>query len=77
MDVSPTVEPIWRDIVSGKVRVDFEFLAANILQSTLARTYAKDPTAEKLGKCSRDLRDLFFQNAELPAVRRDLRKVLG
>jgi hypothetical protein len=57
--------------------VDFEFLAAKILQSTLTRTIAKDPTAEKLEKCARDLRDLFFQNADLPAVQRDLKKVLG
>jgi hypothetical protein len=77
MGFTPTVEPIWRDIVTGKVKVDFEFLAAKILQSTLTRTYAKDPTAEKLEKCARDLRDLFSQNADLPVVQRDLQKVLG
>jgi hypothetical protein len=77
MGFSPTVEPIWRDIVTGKVQVDFEFLAAKILQSTLTRTYAKDPTAEKLEKCARGLRDLFFQNVDLPTVKRDLKKVLG
>jgi hypothetical protein len=77
MEFSPTVEPIWRDIVTGKVKVDFEFLAAKILQSTLTRTYGKDPTAEKLEKCARDLRDLFSQNSDLPVVQRDLKKVLG
>lgn len=77
MEVSPTVEPIWRDIVTGKVKVDFEFLAAKILQSTLTRTYAKEPTAEKLEKSARDLRDLFFQNSDLPVAQKDLEKVLG
>jgi hypothetical protein len=77
MGFSPQVDPIWRDIVTGKVKVDFEFLAAKILQSTLTRTYAKDPTAEKLEKCARDLRDLFSQNADLPVVQKDLKKVLG
>jgi hypothetical protein len=43
----------------------------------LTRTYAKDPTAEKLEKCARDLRDLFSQNADLPVVQKDLKKVLG
>lgn len=77
MEFSPTVEPIWRDIVTGKVKVEFEFLAAKILQSTLTRTYAKDRSAERLEKCARDLRDLFSQNADLPVVQRDLKKVLG
>jgi hypothetical protein len=77
MEFSPTVEPIWRDIVTGKVKVEFEFLAAKILQSTLMRSYTKDPTAEKLEKCAGDLRDLFFQNSDLPVVQRDLKKVLG
>jgi hypothetical protein len=77
MEFSPAIEPIWRDIVTGKVKVDFEFLAAKILQSTMTRTYAKDPTADKLEKCARDLRDLFAQNADVPAVQRDLKKVLG
>lgn len=77
MGFSPAVEPIWRDIITGKTRIDFEFLAAKILQSTLKRTFAKDPTAEKLEKCAGDLRDLFFQNADLPTVQRDLKKVLG
>jgi hypothetical protein len=77
MGSSSPVEPIWRDIITGRVEVDFEFLAAKILQSTLIRTFAKDPTAERLEKCAGDLRELFFQNADLPAVQRDLEKVFG
>lgn len=77
MGFSPTVEPIWRDLIAGKVTIDFEFLAAKILQSTLTRTFAKDPSAEKLEKCARDLRQLFIQNADLPSVQRDLKKVFG
>lgn len=77
MGFSPAVEPVWRDIITGKTRIDFEFLAAKILQSTLKRAFAKDPTAEKLEQCARGLRDLFFQNADLPTVQKDLKKVLG
>ena len=71
------VEPIWSDIITGKVKCDFEFLAAKILQSTLTRSFAKDPTAGNLEKCARDLRELFMQNSDLPKVQNDLRKVFG
>lgn len=77
MGISPQVEPIWSDIITGKVKFDFEFLAAKILQSTLTRSFAKDPTAGNLEKCAKDLRELFIQNSDLPKVQNDLRKIFG
>jgi len=38
MRLSPTIEPIWRDIIIGKIKIEFEFLAAKILQGNLSRT---------------------------------------
>jgi len=77
MSFSPTVEPIWGDIITGKMKIEFEFLAARILQGNLSRTFAKDPSAERLKKCANDLRELFVQNADLPSARKDLQKILG
>jgi len=77
MRLSPHVEPVWSDIITGKVKFDFEFLAAKILQSTLTRSFAREPTAEKLEKCARDLRELFTLNSDLPIVQKDLKKILG
>lgn len=77
MNESTYVEPIWSDIVAGKVTVDFEFLAARILRSTLVRSFAKDPSSARLRKCAGDLRELFMQNADLPSVQRDLKKLFG
>jgi len=77
MRFSPTVEPIWSDIITGKTRIEFEFLAARILQGNLSRTFAKNPSTERLEKCAKDLRELFVQNADLPSARKDLQKILG
>jgi len=77
MRFSPTVEPIWSDIITGKKKIEFEFLAARILQGNLSRTFAKDPSAERLEKCANDLRELYTQNADLPSAHRDLQKILG
>jgi len=73
----PEVEPVWREIVAGEIRIEFEFLAARILQGVLARSFGKSPSPERLALCARELRDLFLQNKDLPAVRNDLEKVLG
>lgn len=77
MNESSSIEPIWSDIVAGKVSVDFEFLAAKILRSTLARSFAKDPSPARLRKCAEDLREIFMQNADLTSVQKDLHKIFG
>jgi|GEM_PF-7023691 len=75
--LSREVEPVWHDIIAGKVNIEFEFFAARILQGTLARNFQKNPSAENLAKCAWELSDLFRQNADLPSVCRDLKKILG
>ena len=77
MEDSTSVEPIWRDIVSGRIQIEFDRFAARILHSTLARKFAQDPTPACLEKCATDLRELFLRNAELPASQNDLKKILG
>ena len=71
------MEPVWKDIITGEVNIDFEFFPARLLQGTLVRSFQKDPSSEKLAKCAQELRDLFLQNQDLPSAARDLKKVLG
>lgn len=77
MNVPPDFHPKWRDIVSGKVKFEFEFLAAKILLGTMTRTLAKDPTPTRLEKCTGEFRELFAKNTEIPSVRRDLERIFG
>ena len=77
MVASANLEPVWKDIVSGKMNIEFEFLAARILQCALVRSFHQQPSPRRLDRCARELRELFLQNLNLPSARNDLDKVLG
>ena len=75
MDLPPLEHYVWHDIISGKNHYQFESLAVKILQSTLARAAAEDPSPENLQACARMLRGLFVQNDSSPSIQRDLEKI--
>lgn len=77
MRVPPANDPLWTEIVTGKARCDFEFLAIKILLGTLGRTWAKNPSPVILRECANELREFFAQNADLPSVRNDLKRLFG
>lgn len=77
MKVPPDFHPRWREIVSGEVHCELEFLAAKILLGTLARTLAKDPAPACLERSSRELRELFAKSADIPSAQRDLTKIFA
>lgn len=75
MDLPPLEHHVWHDIISGNNQCQFESLAVRILQSTLARAAAEDPSPENLQACVRMLRGLFAQNISSPSIQRDLEKI--
>lgn len=76
MDLPPASDPVWQKIVTGKVDYEFEYFATKLLQSSLARTLAENPSPANLRKCCDTLRDIFIRNAEQPLVQKDLQKML-
>lgn len=77
MNVPPASDPRWGDLVSGKATPDFDFLAVRILIGTITRKVTKDQSAANLEKCTSELREFFAQNADLPPVQNDLKKIFG
>jgi len=77
MATNLATEPIWKDIVTGKVTVEFEFMAARILQAAVSRSFKQSPSEIRLEHCAQDLRELFMQNMKLSAVKKDLTRILG
>ncbi len=75
MKIPPASDPIWREIVTGQSKCDFDFLAAKLLQVTLARSLSKDPSPSNLQKCCETLRELFLQNADQPLAQNDLKNI--
>jgi|KBSSwiStaDraftv2_1062776.scaffolds.fasta_scaffold211421_2 hypothetical protein len=77
MDVPPVSHPAWKNIVSGKERHQFDFLATNLLLGYLALQVKRDSSPEIIQKGAQDLHDIFVRNADLVSVQRDLLKVFG
>jgi len=75
MDLPPLEHRVWHDIISGNNQYQFESFAVRILQSTLARAAAEDPSPENLQACARMLRRLFAQNLSSPSIQSDLQKI--
>lgn len=72
MEVPPADDPIWADILTGKVRYQLDFFAAKILLGWLLLKVDNDPSPQVLLASAQALHHLFAQNAGLPCVQRDL-----
>jgi hypothetical protein len=77
MDVPPVSHPAWKNIVSGKERHQFEFLATNLLLGYLSLQVKRDSSPPIVQKCAQELHDIFVRNADLTSVQGDLLKIFG
>ena len=77
MDVPPVSHPTWKNIVSGREKPQFEFLATKFLLGYLTLQVKRDSSPQFLQRCAQELHDIFVRNADLISVQRDLIKVFG
>ncbi len=77
MEIPPISHPAWNNIVSGKSRFQFEFLATRFLLAFLTTKLRDDSSPQKIQKCAQELRDLFVRNADLFCVQKDLFHIFG
>jgi hypothetical protein len=77
MDVPPVSHPAWKNIVSGKEKYQFEFLATNLLLGYLTLQVKKDASPQVVQKCAQELHDIFVRNTDLASVERDITKIFG
>jgi len=77
MDVPPVSHPAWKNVVSGKERHQFEFLATNLLLGYLSLQVRRNSSPEIVQKCAQELHDIFARNADLVSVERDMIKIFG
>ncbi len=75
MDVPPVSHPAWSNLVLGKTRYPFEFLATKFLLGYLSRQAEKDPSPQMVQRCAQELHDIFVRNADLSSVQRDLARI--
>jgi hypothetical protein len=66
---------IWKEIITGKETIGFEFLAANILTRRIRELYINEPSVENLQRYILQLRELFVRNSEMPSAQKDIDKI--
>ena len=76
MDVPPADDPVWRRLLTARVRYPLDFFAAKILLGWLLLKVDSDPSEQMLAECVGTLQHLFARNAELPCVQHDLAEIL-
>ncbi len=77
MDVPPQSHPVWSDIVTGKKKFQFEFLATNLVLGFLTVQVKNDPSPQRIQRCAQQLRDIFVRNSQVLSVQSDLFQVFG
>jgi hypothetical protein len=77
MNVPLGTDRVWKDILQGKVKYEFEFLALKIMLGRLFREIERDPSPVTVQKCADEIYNLLSKNAHLPSAKRDLQKILG
>ncbi len=74
MDLPPANHKIWGDIITGKVKFDFECLALQILLGRLQVQVSNERLSTYAGAIM--LRNFFEKNWNLPSAQKDLLKIL-
>jgi len=75
MQVPLATHLAWSDLVSGKAKVRPSFLAARLLIVRARLESSGDPA--RVGKFATEIRELFAQNPDSPAVQQDLKMIFG
>ena len=75
MDVPGADRQEWKDVVTCRVRHNFEFLAAKILMGRIILQLQDDASPDTIAKQASALRELFAKNIQLPLVQRDVNKI--
>ena len=77
MNVPSTSHPLWKDIVTGKKQVQFDFLASKMMVGRISILLSTDDSEAVIQKSVQDLHDIFSKNINLPKVQNDLKKLFG
>lgn len=75
MIVPPASDPLWKDLVTGQIPYNCEFMAAKVLLTRISASVSYDQS--RIGKGIEELRTLFEKNITVPKVQADLWSLFG
>lgn len=73
MSLPNIAHPIWRDLITGKKDIAFEFLAVKVALGTARIKYKTDPS--ELPNLAKEIMIFFEKNQHLPTAKKDIAKL--
>lgn len=67
----------WRDLVTGEIDCNFEFLAVKLLLFRLRLNVKNNPNEDVIKKSTEELHNFFVKKQRIPLTQRDLKKIFG
>ena len=77
LEIPPISSSVWTDLVTGKIKPQFEFMALKIKLGTLTRKLTSENSPEDIAEAATEIREIFVQNINLPKIQNDLNKLMG
>ncbi|MBI4816383.1 MAG: hypothetical protein HY791_08995 [Deltaproteobacteria bacterium] len=77
MDVPPETDKRWKEIITAKVKPQFDFLAVKIFLVRATIEVNRDSSSSRVEELAVELRELFAKNAQLTSVQKDIGKIFG
>jgi hypothetical protein len=77
MNIPAASDPKWRDVITGKLKPQFEFMGINVLVCRVVLSAASNPSPDNISKGIAELRSMFEKNIAIPKVQSDLKKIFG
>jgi len=75
MEIAKVPESVWKDLLIGQNKYEFEFLAFKILLARLRLAVSRDSNPLVMQKSMEELKTLFTKFGHLPAAQKDLAKI--
>lgn len=72
MSIPPVSNPIWNQLILGKVNWPLESLAIKIFLGSAKLKLVNDASSAQVSRLAQELHDLFVKNAKLPSVQKDM-----
>jgi hypothetical protein len=76
MDYVNFPDKVWTDLLSEKIKPQFQSLALKVLLSRLILEIKTTKTTDATGKCVKELKEFLMKNSQLPSLQKDLQMIV-
>jgi hypothetical protein len=77
MDYVNIPDKVWTDLLTEKIKPQFQSLALKVLLSRLIIEIKTTKTNDVTGKCVKELKEFLMKNSQLPSLQKDLQMIVS